>query len=60
MPSFTDITAYFATNRNRKSDGTYGNRFYEGDARLIRAGEAALSKNAAQGTWNLDEVTTYP
>ena len=41
MPSFTDITAYFATNRNRKSDGTYGNSFYEGEARLIRDADPA-------------------
>lgn len=50
--------AYFATNRNRSRDGKkYGNTFYNGDARLIRAGEVALLKE--NGKWKLEDVTTY-
>ena len=52
----TDLTAYFATNRNMTGSG-YGIDFYEGDPKLFRVGTVDVSKK--RRGWKAGEINTF-
>lgn len=52
----SNLTAYFATNRNRTGDD-YGQDFYLGDPKLFRVGTVDIDKK--KGNWQAGKIKTF-